>query len=136
MKNSAVMNNEGKSKCSVASPPKKMSIRPADEIDQQYCMVSKSWLEAWKKFGLAGAYEDIEFPHLPPGPINNFDLLAPGSSQEIREHLVLDQDYCVLSPNVWSVLHDIYGGGPVLHRHDVNIYSSHSGSGKVGIIMC
>jgi len=79
---------------------------------------------------------DIEFPFPSPGPINNFDVLVPGSSHEIKPNLVLDQDYSVISPGAWHVLHDIYGGGPVLQREDVNIYSSHSGSDKVGVIIC
>jgi hypothetical protein len=109
-------------------------IRPAEEI-QYYCVIGKSWLEAWKRFGLAGKYEDIEFPYPPPGPINNFELLVPGSSNDIKQDLVLDQDYYVVSPGVWHVLHDIYGGGPVLQRSDIDLYSSHSGSKKVGMIM-
>lgn len=113
----------------------KVTVRPADEI-KFYCVIGKAWLEAWKKFCLAGKYEDIEFPHPPPGPISNFELLAPGSSSRIRPDLVLDQDYCVISPGVWGVLHDIYGGGPVLLREDVDIYSSHSGPKEVGTITC
>jgi hypothetical protein len=112
-----------------------IAIRPADEISY-YCIISKPWLEAWKKFGLAGKFEDIEYPFPPPGPINNFELLVPGSSSDIKPQLVLDQDYCVVSPGVWDVLHDIYGGGPLLQREDVDVYSAHSGSSKVGIILC
>jgi len=114
---------------------KNVIVRPADEIEF-YCIISKSWLDSWKKFCLSGQHEDIEYPHPPPGPISNFDLLEPGSSSEIKSNLVLEQDYCVVSPSVWSVLHDIYGGGPVLRRQEVNIYSSHSGSDKVGMIIC
>lgn len=112
-----------------------VAVRPVEEV-KHYCVVSKLWLDAWKKFALAGQYEDIEFPTPPPGPIHNFDLLTPGSSCEVRPGLVLDQDYCVLSPGAWAVLHDTYGGGPVLLRDDVNIYSSHSGEEKVGVILC
>jgi hypothetical protein len=112
-----------------------IDIRPVDEI-KYYCIISKSWLETWKRFCLSGQYEDIEYPYPLPGPINNFDLLVAGSSSDIKPNLVLEQDYCALSPGVWNVLHDIYGGGPVLCREDVNIYSSHSGSEKVGMIIC
>ena len=111
-----------------------LSIRPAEEIIF-YFVISKPWLDAWKVFVLAGDFEDIEYPQPPPGPINNFDLLNPGTHNEIRADLVIDQDYCVVSPGVWNVLHDIYGGGPVLQRENINIYSSHRGS-KVGTIIC
>ena len=114
---------------------KNVIVRPADEI-KFYCIVSKSWLDAWKKFCLSGQHEDIEYPNQPPGPISNFDLLVPGSSSEIKSNLVLEQDYCVISPGVWGVLHDIYGGGPVLRRQEVNIYSSHGEADKVGMIIC
>lgn len=41
----------------------------------------------------------------------------------LKKDLNLHHDYIVVSPNVWKVLHGIYGGGPPIFREDINIYS-------------
>lgn len=41
----------------------------------------------------------------------------------LKRDLHYNYDYVVVSPNVWKVLHEIYGGGPPIYREDINVYS-------------
>jgi hypothetical protein len=41
----------------------------------------------------------------------------------LKPELHLHSDYLVVSPNVWKLLHEIYGGGPAIYREETSIYS-------------
>lgn len=57
----------------------------------------------------------------PPGPIDNGRLLENGVP---KKGLNRGSDYRGLSREVWDILYDMYGGGPVIIRSTVSIYSS------------
>jgi hypothetical protein len=127
-----------------------LAIRPLTEVSY-CCIVHREWFLAWKRYIQSGLFEDIEYPITDPGPISNHLLLrkssrttgpdfGPGLGTEIgigeeseaevvlnhqlRIELHLNQDYFVLSPNVWKILFEIYGGGPAIYREDTNIYGT------------
>lgn len=45
------------------------------------------------------------------------------SNNLLKKDLHYNYDYVVVSPNVWRVLYEIYGGGPPIFREDISIYS-------------
>jgi hypothetical protein len=44
-------------------------------------------------------------------------------NHHLKPDLHLHSDYLVVSPNVWKLLHEIYGGGPAIYREETSIYS-------------
>mmetsp|Transcript_5780 Transcript_5780/g.8800 ORF Transcript_5780/g.8800 Transcript_5780/m.8800 type:complete len:253 (-) Transcript_5780:126-884(-) len=125
-----------------------LHVRPLQDVCY-CCIIHKPWLDRWRLFVQAGSHEDIEYPQSPPGPISNFRLLCRDSPHRkairdasnlqspnettrdevvLNEHLLvdlrIDYDYLVVSPGVWRVLSDMYGGGPPIFRCDVNIYGA------------
>ena len=80
---------------------------------------------------------------LPPGPINNNNLFIivkqsePQLNQsdvslttnqikkvhQLRGDLVLNEDYRGVNKDVWQLLNKIYGGGPIIVRKKLDIYS-------------
>jgi hypothetical protein len=124
-----------------------LAIRPLAEISY-CCVVHQGWFMSWKRFIQSGLFEDIEYPMATPGPITNHLLLRKPSktmavttppftvdtgrgednseivlNHQLRRELHLNQDYLIISPNVWKTLFRIYGGGPPIFREETNIYS-------------
>jgi hypothetical protein len=62
---------------------------------------------------------------LPPGPINNDDLLEKDAHgvMRIREGLVVNRDYRGVNKDVWMIFQRMYGGGPMIVRAELDIYS-------------
>lgn len=80
---------------------------------------------------------------LPPGPINNNNLFIIVKSQDaqlnqsdisltspkviktrkLRGDLTLNEDYRGVNKDVWQLLNKIYGGGPIIVRKRLDIYS-------------
>lgn len=83
---------------------------------------------------------------LPPGPINNNNLFIIVKSeashfnesdsslsqhtrpkviktQKLRGDLTLNEDYRGVNKDVWLLLNKIYGGGPIIVRKRLDIYS-------------
>lgn len=65
---------------------------------------------------------------LPPGPISNDDLFIKVSDgkdiqTEIRESLELNKHYRGVNKEVWHIFHRMYGGGPIIVRDELDIYS-------------
>jgi len=74
---------------------------------------------------------------LPPGPISNECLFervpqqTPGGDASqaklitlIKRGLIVNENYRGVNRDVWTILHRMYGGGPMLVREDpMNIYS-------------
>jgi hypothetical protein len=42
---------------------------------------------------------------------------------KIRKNLELNKDYRGVNMEVWTQLHKIYGGGPLIVREELDIYS-------------
>ena len=80
--------------------------------NRQYFIVSEEWLRQWRKF--------VTDDGNPPGPIDNSVLL---DGQHPKSDLEVSKDYRALPKAVWVRLNQIYGGGPVICRREVNIYS-------------
>lgn len=72
---------------------------------------------------------------MPPGPIYNdsfFTRRFPEESKEeekgepelvVKPGLQLNKDYRGVNFEVWNLLQKIYGGGPLIVRQDLDIYS-------------
>jgi len=65
---------------------------------------------------------------LPPGPITNDDLYVKvfdgkEYSMHVREDLELNKHYRGVNKEVWQLLHRMYGGGPIIVREELDIYS-------------
>lgn len=71
-------------------------------------IVDINWLEAWRRF-IQGRSE-------PPGLIDNSRLVS-------REELTPVKDYRGVNSAVWMFWHQRYGGGPVVRRRTLDLYS-------------
>jgi len=62
---------------------------------------------------------------LPPGPISNYTLLAKSKNNEVqvKPNLKINEDYRGVNKYVWDMLYRHYGGGPVIVRESLDIYS-------------
>jgi len=60
---------------------------------------------------------------LPPGPIYN-DSFFKKDSEEMLTGLVLNTDYRGVNYEVWQLLKKMYGGGPLVVRDELDIYSN------------
>lgn len=67
---------------------------------------------------------------LPPGPISNDDLFIPPLQDspkdkplQLRPYLQMQVHYRAVNKNVWQIFHRMYGGGPLIIRRDLDIYS-------------
>ena len=114
-------------------------------------MISNDWLYRWKcfvsnkvssqsaspssedqaKFMRRSANQRLGF--LPPGPISNECLFIKVSSDqspalpnniEVKQGLQLNKDYRGVNRDVWQLFHRIYGGGPLVVREELDIYST------------
>lgn len=105
-------------------------------------MISSEWLYQWKCFISNKIKQPVEdaahqsnqpqyivrksqnerIGVLPPGPISNYYLFKRGG-EDVKCGLVLNQDYRGVNKEVWSVFHKLYGGGPLIGREQLDIYS-------------
>jgi hypothetical protein len=53
----------------------------------------------------------------------NDDKSKSSRSLVIKKNLVLNKDYRGVNKEVWILLQKIYGGGPVIAREELDIYS-------------
>lgn len=107
----------------IAPPAKSFDARRFEEQDfitqhdtadsSVWYLVEIGWLHAWKKFILNDSY--------PPGAINNRRLIEDSGSP--RPGLTAVKDYRGVNSEVWSFWHARYGGGPVLKRDKIDLYS-------------
>ena len=76
--------------------------------------------------------ENKDIGVLPPGPIYNDSFFTRGHKSESQENpepetikngLELNKDYRGVNFEVWNLLQKIYGGGPLIVREDLDIYS-------------
>ena len=115
-----------------------------NESDKLWFMISSNWLNQWKSFvsnkissslkaeNKADNIRKSENPKigiLPPGPISNDELfvkLVEGKEVQsvIKEGLELNKDYRGVNREVWQIFHRMYGGGPIIVRDDLDIYSN------------
>ena len=108
--------------------------------------MSEAWLQQWRKFiKNEGASDGTGRGAVPPGPIDNARLLGRGGKPLPNQRAVIHYRgvnvnvslkaaaaelasppppvLCASSPlQVWTFLHDIYGGGPALRRRTIDLY--------------
>mmetsp|Transcript_3430 Transcript_3430/g.5190 ORF Transcript_3430/g.5190 Transcript_3430/m.5190 type:complete len:915 (-) Transcript_3430:35-2779(-) len=85
-------------------------------------IIDSRWLNIWREFALE------EARMVRPGPIDNSRLLLPDG--RVRSGLQKAKDYRGVNKNVWDVFYSTYGGGPVIARKHLDIYSeSPNGNG-------
>jgi len=86
-----------------------------DSEDEPWYLISEKWLQQWRKF-----INDDDT--LPPGQVANNDLVneqgVPLPNLKPKKH------YRAVKKEVWDYFISIYGGGPVIIRTSVDIYSS------------
>lgn len=80
-------------------------------------IIDKRWLSTW----LAFVNEEAQGPI--PGPITNERLLKEDGVTP-KEGLERGQSYRGVNKEVWSIFHSIYGGGPIIERQKLDIYSA------------
>lgn len=92
---------------------------PSIGTGQHWYLISAAWLQTWIRFksGLSG----------PPGPVDNKVLLD--SSGQPRPNLSRSIHYRGVNERVWSYLHGIYGGGPMIRSKVLNIYHAEQSEG-------
>ncbi|RYG50652.1 hypothetical protein EON67_04875 [archaeon] len=91
--------------------------------DNAWYIMSEWWLTRWRAFiHNEGATDGTGRGTLPPGPIDNARLLSK-SGQPLK-YLRPIAHFRGVNSRVWTFLHSVYGGGPVLKRADLNIYST------------
>ena len=80
--------------------------------------LSASFIETVRKS------ENHKIGVLPPGPINNEDLFERvGDELRVRQGLAINKEYRGVNKEVWQIFYRMYGGGPVIVREDLDIYS-------------
>ena len=95
------------------------------EDGQTWYIMSEVWLARWRSFiNNEGQTDGTGRGVLPPGPVDNTRLL--GKNGKPLPNLKAAIHYRGVNERVWAFLHGIYGGGPVLRRREINIYSSPS----------
>ncbi len=82
---------------------------------EYWYLIDSVWLRLWQEFKSGGP---------PPGPISNNRLFrsSPSGKLEFRANLARGEHYRGINEKVWNYLYHIYGGGPVLKRHSIDIY--------------
>ncbi|KAK2958637.1 putative NLR Family CARD Domain Containing protein [Blattamonas nauphoetae] len=81
-----------------------------------WCIIDEHWLTKWRHFVHPGSTTP------PPGPITNHRLVNPVTNDPYPGMVDL-YDYRGVSPLVWRMFAEIYGGGPEIPRPTLNLYS-------------
>ena len=92
----------------------------ADDPRAKWHIISSVWLKRWRDFiNGEGATDGTGRGVLPPGPIDNARLLGKGGAP--LSHLKPADHFRGVNYDVWTFLHEIYGGGPVLPRDRIEL---------------
>ena len=118
--------------------------------DKYWFMISTEWLYHWKCFisnrvnfkhisdplmdqelfkSQLRISENERIGILPPGPVNNEVLFQKVTDNEgnaslvLREGLEINKQYRSVNKDVWTFFHRMYGGGPLILREQLDIYS-------------
>ncbi|KAK2958079.1 putative NLR Family CARD Domain Containing protein [Blattamonas nauphoetae] len=88
----------------------------ADTVHSNWwCLIDEHWLAKWRLF----VSQNSTSP--PPGPITNHRLVNPVTNDP-HPGMIKLYDYRGVSPQVWKLFHDIYGGGPEISRRTIDLY--------------
>ena len=101
-----------------------------NQNNNDWFIINSEWLSDWKMFvnnkrwdNAYGARrsKNTNVGILDPGPITNNILLDKDNNP--LEGLSRGKQYRGVNKYVWQQLYNTYGGGPVLRRNEINIYS-------------
>jgi hypothetical protein len=99
-----------------------------NKVTLNHLFDNKTWAKHIKKS------ENLDIGVLPPGPITNQqDLftqiaLEDGTCRlQLKPNLHINIHYRAVNANVWYVLQRNYGGGPIIAREALDIYSKDMG---------
>lgn len=101
-----------------------------NQDNEEWYIVNSEWLKDWKMFvnnkRSSTAYGARRSTHkgvgiLDPGPITNHLLLDKDNNP--LPNMVKGEHYRGVNKAVWKQFYETYGGGPVLKRSDISIYS-------------
>ncbi len=81
--------------------------------DESWYLINSQWLRRWSDFS------HNKGPL--PGPIDNWILLEKNGTPKPK--LVRSTHYRGVVKEVWDYFHQLYGGGPVICRQVIDIYS-------------
>eukprot|EP00741_Cyanophora_paradoxa_P000373 tig00000403_g364.t1 len=106
----------------------KKMIQESDRtfIDQGDCwfIIDARWLNQWREFAL-----EADSRAARPGPISNERLLLPNG--QVKPGLQKARDYRGVNRRVWEIFHKCYGGGPIIPRTQLDIYSDQPSNYKL-----
>lgn len=96
-------------------------------------LISSIWVNQWIKFVQKNDY----LKESPPGPIKNEDLEEFLVFKDKKDSLKKNEDYYLLTREVWEFFFNIYGGGPTIvinSRDELNLTTpSEAGYNKLEI---
>eukprot|EP00742_Colponemidia_sp_Colp-10_P009055 GILJ01009846.1.p1 GENE.GILJ01009846.1~~GILJ01009846.1.p1 ORF type:complete len:179 (+),score=19.95 GILJ01009846.1:46-582(+) len=95
---------------------KKVQLLDRHSLRKGACIyiIDKDWMKEWSAFVL-----DSKTP--PPGPITNDHLLDAAGN--VKPNLMAAKHYRGLGKELWEFFMSTYGGGPVIKRTKLDIYS-------------
>jgi Ubiquitin carboxyl-terminal hydrolase/DUSP domain len=86
-------------------------------------LISEVWLNSWRCFiENTGLHDGTGRGVLPPGPIDNARLLGKGGVP--LRNLKAPKHYRAVNWLTWSMLYEMYGGGPRMPRKAIDIYET------------
>ena len=83
---------------------------------ENYYLICSEWYEALLSSFQAEEVSSEAGHESGPGPIDNSKLIAPGGCSGLRFDLLEDEDYRILTKDMWEQLQGWYGGGPPIIR--------------------
>jgi hypothetical protein len=97
---------------------------------KEWFLINSEWLKDWKMFvnnkrtatacgSRKSNKKDVGI--LDPGPITNYQLFD--DDKRPLEELQKGKHYRGVNREVWQQLYNTYGGGPVIHKNELSIYS-------------
>lgn len=86
-------------------------------------LVDAVWVNNWKRYVRSEMVTDIRDMEA-PGPVTNSRLFEKDEPTRPRQKLKLKIHYIGVNARVWWLFMHVHGGGPVVCREDLNVYSN------------
>lgn len=90
-----------------------------DQGDYWY-LIDATWVNKWRRYMSDDHVADIAEAFV-PGPVRNDRLFENG---KVRSNLRLKLNFLGINARVWWVFMHVHGGGPVICRKELDIYSA------------
>lgn len=82
----------------------KNEMKPGDEC----YIISVEWLQDWSACVLSDSAKEA-------GPISNEKLVSTTDKSKIKMKMKLKKDFRTINKEIWELLFECYGGGPVIY---------------------